>query len=159
MQTRHLPLLALLALTAPLVSTQLACATAESARAPAEKLYLSMEVRSGGRLVGKPKLLGESGKTLKVERRAPGSDVADYKMVLLPTPEGDHYAVQLDVQVPDAGQNLHSQLAILHGEVKTVQLGHKPGDLDVELMIMRVDSPEFRALMGMADPDKAPNSI
>lgn len=158
MKSRLLSFAAVLALAVPATLGGLACATAE--RNTHERLYFAMELRSGGRLVGKPKLLGESGKLLKVERKTPGSDVPDYHMELLPKAEGDHYAIQLDVQVPDGSKDAHSELAMLHGEVKKVQLGKKPGELEMELLMMRVDSPEFRALMGLPDgTERGPNAI
>ena len=150
---------ALVALLATLGWASIGCAADQSAVRAPEKLYFSLELRSGGKLVGKPKLLGESGHVVRAERRPDGSDIADYALKLLPTFEGaDAYRVVLDVNVPAAGKDGHTELAMLHGEVKKLQLGPSPGDLEVELILMKVDSPEFRALMNLPG-DIAPNAI
>ncbi|MBX5482835.1 MAG: hypothetical protein IRZ16_13495 [Myxococcaceae bacterium] len=124
------------------------CAEAHrKASAPvARKLYFAVELHRQGKLVGHPKLLGETGKVLKAERRQPGSDVADYVLMLTPTQSGAGlYHLDLDVAVPEAVG--HSEISLLHGEVRKLELGHKPGDLAVTLTLMEVDSPEFRTLM------------
>lgn len=157
--TRRASLLALLAIVT-LSLGEVACAAETANVRNAEKLYFSLELRSGGKLVGQPKLLGESGRWVRAEKRPDGSDVADYALSLLPTNEGrDAYRVVLDVNLPAAGADGHRELALLHGEVKKLQLGRQPGDLEVELMLMKVDSPEFRALMNLPDPEKGPNAI
>lgn len=157
--TRRASLLALLTLASFSLS-QLACAAEQAAVRNAEKLYFSLELRSGGKLVGQPKLVGEAGRWVRAEKRPEGSDVADYMLALLPTTEGaDRYRVVLDVNLPAAGADGHKELALLHGQVKRFQLGSSPGDLEVELMLMKVDSPEFRALMNLPDLDRGPNAI
>ncbi len=134
----------------------LACATPKPA-IPAEKLYFAVEVRKDGRLVGKPKLLGESGKAIRVERRQPGAAEADYRLVIVPAPDGEAFKVKLDVALPDASGS--SDLALLHGQERKVRLGAR-GDLEVKLLLMKVDSPEFRALMDLSEASRsAPTSI
>ena len=156
--TRRTSLLALL-LCATLSWANVGCASEKVAVRDGEKLYFALELRSGGKLVGQPKMLGESGRVVRVERKPEGSDIADYELTILPTTEGsDSYRVVLDVSVPKSGADGHKELAMLHGEVKKLQLGARTGELDVELMLMRVDSPEFRALMNLPG-DKATNSI
>ena len=80
-----------------------------------EKLYFAVEVQHEGKLVGKPRLLGETGKPLRAERRRPGSDVSDYVLVLKPTHEGGRYHLELDVSVPGARKG-HTEFSLLHGE-------------------------------------------
>ncbi len=142
----------------PLLVAFIACACTAPKVAPGgEKLYMAVELRHEGKLIGKPKLLGETGKPVRVERREPGAATADYRLALMPTPHGmDRYRVDLDVELPRA--NGHSQLALLHGEELKVELGQHPGELQVTLLLMKVNSPEFRALMGLAPPG-APSSI
>jgi hypothetical protein len=123
----------------------LASACASSKPLPAEKLYFAVELRHDGKVVGKPKLLGETGKSLKVLKRAPGSEIADYELTLFPQASADGYHLRLDVATPAA--NGHGDLDLLHGEERKVELGIHPGDLEVKLLMMKVDSPEFRAFM------------
>lgn len=119
------------------------------ARSPAsEPLYFALEVRQAGRLLAHPKLLGEAGKTLRVERRQAGAPEADYRFSLHPVRLGDKYQVDFALQLPNA--HGRSALALLPGEVRRIELGHSPGDLQVSLLLMRVDSPEFRALMDLS---------
>jgi hypothetical protein len=130
----------------------LACITAMPTQAQAEPLYFALEVRREGRLVAQPKLLGETGRTLRAERRKPGASEPDYRLVLTPTSEGETFRLELDLVLPEVKG--HSQLALLHGQERKVQLGRYPGDLEVSLLLMKVDSPEFRALMDLAaDPE------
>jgi hypothetical protein len=119
------------------------------ATAQAEPLYLALEVRREGRLVAQPKLLGETGRTIRAERRKPGAAQPDYRLILTPIAEGDTYHLSLELTLPEGGGG-HSELALLHGQQRKVQLG-KTGELEVSLLLMRVDSPEFRALMDLAE--------
>lgn len=131
-----------------------ACAGQQPHRVPSEKLYFSVELRHEGKVVGTPKLLGESGKVIRVERRRPGAVSADYSLVLSPTlrlADEDAFQVGLEVAVPRAIG--HSNLRLLHGEERRIQLGDHPGDLEITLVLMRVDSPEFRALMDLSTVD------
>ncbi|WP_205628651.1 hypothetical protein [Hyalangium minutum] len=126
------------------LTTSLVPATAE-----AEPLYLALEVRREGRLVAQPKLLGETGRTLRAERRKPGAPQPDYQLVLTPIVEGGLYHLSLELTLPELRG--HSELALLHGQQRKLQLGKFPGELEVSLLLMKVDSPEFRALMDLAD--------
>jgi hypothetical protein len=126
----------------------LACIAALPAPVRAEPLYFALEVRREGRLVAQPKLLGETGRTVRAERRKPGASEPDYRLVLTPTTEGETFHLELELMLPEARG--HSELALLHGQERKVQLGRYPGDLEVSLLLMKVDSPEFRALMDLA---------
>ena len=125
----------------------LACIGAVPTQAQAEPLYFALEVRREGRLVAQPKLLGETGRTVRAERRKPGASEPDYRLVLTPTAEGETFHLELDLMLPEIKG--HSELALLHGQERRVQLGRYPGDLEVSLLLMKVDSPEFRALMDL----------
>jgi hypothetical protein len=135
------------------------CAWKAAQPAPSEKLYFAVEVRREGKLIGHPKLLGETGKLLRAERRQPGAALPDYQLVLKPTDRGDRYHLVLDLQLPE--RSGHSELALLHGEERRLELGEHDGDLEVSLLLMRVDSPEFRALMDLSAqaPPTGPKSI
>lgn len=119
------------------------------AHARNEPLYFALEVRRDGRLIAQPKLLGESGSTLRAERRRPGALFPDYRLVLTPRGEGNSFRLELDLTLPEAQG--HSELALLHGQERKLQLGRVPGELEVSLLLMKVDSPEFRALMDLAE--------
>lgn len=110
-------------------------------RAP-EALYLSVEVQEHGRTVARPKVLGFEGKDITVERRAPDAPLADYRLVLTPEEAGQGYGVKLDLELP-SGRRL-GHVGLLHGEERSVPLGE---DIELKVLLMRVDSPEFRALM------------
>ncbi|MCI0671174.1 MAG: hypothetical protein L0Y64_11980 [Myxococcaceae bacterium] len=119
-----------------------------SSAAHAEVLYFALEVRQGGRLVAQPRLLGESGKPLRAVRRQPGASVEDYRLTLLPSVVGGGYSLALDLAL--GGVKGRSDVPILHGQERHLQLGCGPGDLEVSVLLMRVDSPEFRALMQLS---------
>jgi hypothetical protein len=124
------------------------------ASAQAEPLYFALEVRRAGRLVAQPKLLGETGRTVRAERRQPGAAQPDYRLVLTPSAGGkESFQVELDLALP--GGEGHSELSLLHGEQRKVQLGRVPGELEVSLLVMKVDSPEFKALMDLGAKDAA----
>jgi hypothetical protein len=118
------------------------------ATAQAEPLYFALEVRREGRLVAQPKLLGETGRTIRAERRKPGATQPDYQLILTPISEGDTYHLSLELSLPEVRG--HSELALLHGQQRKLQLGKVPGELEVSLLLMKVDSPEFKALMDLA---------
>lgn len=123
--------------------TALACAAqGQSVTRNPEALYLSVEVMEGGHTVGKPKVVGFEGRHITVERRQPDAPVADYKLVLLPREEGSGYGVKLDLQLP-SGRRL-GHVGLLHGEERRVVLDEQT---ELKVMLMRVDSPEFKALV------------
>jgi len=135
------------------------CATqTASAPSPGEKLYFALEVRREGRLVARPKLLGELGKPLRALRQRPGEAMPDYELWLRPTGMEGQYRLIVDLKLREAEG--HSELALLHGEERQLELGPKNGDLQVSLLLMKVDSPEFRALMALStNPVEPPKSI
>jgi hypothetical protein len=130
------------------------------ALARAEVLYLALEVRQEGRVVARPRLLGETGKRVLAQKRRPGAPRADYQLTLTPNPEGEGFALSLDLTVGEVRG--HQDVALLHGEERRLTLGEQPGSLEVSVLLMRVDSPEFRALMDLppgAPPPAGPRSI
>ena len=48
------------------------------------QLYLALEVKRDGVVVGTPQLLGFAGKAITVERRQPGATAPDYRLELSP---------------------------------------------------------------------------
>jgi hypothetical protein len=118
------------------------CASqAPATRAP-EALYLSVEVRENGQTVARPKVVGFEGKNITVERKQPNNTGADYRLVLLPKENGAGYGVKLDLELP-SGRRL-GHVGLLHGEERRVMLDE---DTELRVMLMRVESPEFKALV------------
>lgn len=138
-----------------------ACASTQGKALPPEKLYFAVELRHDGKLVGKPKLLGETGRVVRVEKRQQGATIPDYQLRLTPERDGEErFRIELDAAVRDSRG--HRELALLHGQEKKLELGKFPGDLEVSLTLMKVDSPEFRALMGLVEAEqtaRAPSAI
>jgi hypothetical protein len=130
-----------------------ACATAPRPK-DAQQLYFAVEVAQAGKVIARPKLLGETGKRVQAERRQPGATQPDYRLVLEPVPSGKGYRIKLDLALPQ--MQGHSELALLHGEERKIELGARPGDLQLSLLVMKVDSPEFRALMELGEKRERP---
>ena len=129
-------------LTSMLLVVAVGCAAqAPVTRAP-EALYLAVEVREHGQTVARPKVVGFEGKNITVERRQPNSDSPEFRLVLMPKEEGQGYGVKLDLQLP-SGRRL-GHVGLLHGEERRVVLDQ---DTELKVMLMRVDSPEFKALV------------
>lgn len=124
-------------------------------------LYFAVELKKDGRVVGRPKLLGAEGKRLAVEKRKAGAEDFDYRLVLFPHARaGDRYELTLDVDLP--GATFHYDLQLLHGEIQKVgerKPANRQKGLEVELLVLKVDSPEFRALMALDAPPSAQPSI
>ena len=130
----------LMSLTVLLVAVGCA-AQAPVTRAP-EALYLAVEVQENGHTIARPKMLGYEGKNITVERRQPNAEYADFRLVLSPKEEGQGYGVKLDLELP-SGRRL-GHVGLLHGEERRVVLDR---NTELKVMLMRVDSPEFKALV------------
>lgn len=107
-----------------------------------EALYFAVEVQQDGKTVAAPKVVGFEGKNITVERRQPDAPVADYRLILVPREEGQGYGVKLDLQLPNGRRLGH--IGLLHGEERKISLGQ---DVEMKVLLMRVDSPEFKALV------------
>lgn len=118
------------------------CAVQAPVVRPRDALYLAVEVQERGRTVARPKVLGYEGKNITVERRKPNETIPDYRLVLLPHEEGQGYGVKLDLELP-SGRRL-GHVGLLHGEERSVVLDQ---DTELKVMLMRVDSPEFEAMV------------
>lgn len=118
----------------------------EPARA---SLYFAMELKHNGTELGRPKLLGFEGRTVTAQKTSAGHDAPDYRLVLAPSEAGAGYRVVLQLTLPGGTQSV--ELAMLHGEERTVRFA---GATELKLLLMRVDSPEFRALMRSSKPGK-----
>jgi hypothetical protein len=89
------------------------CATTPPAT-QGTQLYLAVELKEDGVVVGAPQLLGFAGKSITVERRKPGAATADYKLEL--SPRGDSAGYRLGVQLDVRGRHGKGELGLLHGE-------------------------------------------
>lgn len=124
------------------------CATQAPARRASEQLYLAVELREHGHTVAAPRLLGFEGHRITAQRTAPGATAPDYRLVLRPEESGSGYRVWLDVQTAQGSRR--GKVGLLHGEERSIALDP---ETELKVMIMRVDSPEFRALLS---PSAAP---
>lgn len=125
------------------------CKTTHATRSM-EELYLRVEVEQHGRMVAAPHLLGFEGRHIVVEKRSPRAERPDYRLDLVPRGDGASFAVKFDMELPTGRRA--GRVALLHGEERRVTLD---GDTQIRLMLMRVDSPEFRALVMRARDRKA----
>ncbi len=107
-----------------------------------QQLYFALELSQDGHKLGSPQLLGFEGRQVVAEKRTPGSTQPDYRLVLRPHEAGDGYKVVLELVLP-SGKSL-GEIWVLHGEERSVQLDKAT---ELKVLLMRVDSPEFRALM------------
>jgi hypothetical protein len=123
----------------------LGCASATPATRAPDALYFAVEVQQGGRTVAAPRLLGFEGRSVVVERRGTRAAAPDYRLTLRPRSEGAGYRVLLDLDLP-SGRRVQ-RLGLLHGEEQRVALDD---DIELKVLLMRVDSPEFRALIQRA---------
>ncbi|MDX2012105.1 MAG: hypothetical protein SFW67_18065 [Myxococcaceae bacterium] len=130
-----------------------ACASATEATRPPEKLYFAIQLEQDGRPVGAPRLLGFEGRRLFAEKWTPGAALPDYRLLLQPDEEGAGYGISLDLELPSGRSR--GKLGLLHGEERTISLDARTR---LTLLVMRVDSPEFRALMRNG-PRASPGTI
>jgi hypothetical protein len=119
-----------------------ACASSAPSTRDPDKLYFAIRVEQDGRAVGAPRLLGFEGRRLFAEKWTPGEPLPDYRLLLQPKEEGPGYGISLDLELPSGRSS--GRLGLLHGEERTITLDPRTR---LTLMVMRVDSPEFRALM------------
>ena len=113
-----------------------------------EQLYLAMEIEREGAVVARPMLVGETDRELRMSLIDPSRpDRPRLSVDLLPHGEGKAYRVSIRVSTPERATPASGELAICHGEQRSVVLSEASQPLTVRLMLMRVDSPEFRALM------------
>ena len=134
------PDFAVLAAVVAVVGTA-SCRSVVPAEAPAQ-LYVAVEVEQHGKTVAAPHLLGFEGRHIIVEK-GQEADRPAYRLTLLPQQQGGGFGVKFDVELPDLAHRV-GRIALVHGEERRVTL---EGDTQLKLMVMRVDSPEFRSLV------------
>jgi hypothetical protein len=152
---RHLRRGLILLSLAGLSAVVTACASSGPVTRTPDKLYFAIKVEQDGRPVGAPRLLGFEGKRLFAEKWTPGAPLPDYRLLLQPKVEGPGYGISLDLELPSGKAS--GRLGLLHGEERTIALD---AHTKLTLLVMRVDSDEFRALMRNAPGrHEAPGSI
>ncbi len=107
-----------------------------------ERLYFAVELRRDGSKLAAPRLIGLAGHHVHVERRGVGQRAPAYRLLLATKPKPGAYEVTFDVEL--AGQRYDRTVTLEHGE--EAELRWRDG-LQATLLLMRVDSAEFRALM------------
>ena len=122
-----------------------ACASSGPSTRDPDKLYFAIHMEQDGKSVGAPRLVGFEGKRLFAEKWTRGAPLPDYRLLLQPKEEGAGYGVWLDLELPSGRSS--GRLGLLHGEERTITLDPHTR---LTLMVMKVDSPEFRALMRTA---------
>lgn len=133
-------------LLAMIAGAAVGCATPPPTQpAPRQQLYFAIELTQDGHPLGAPQLLGFEGRQVVAEKRTPGASEPDYRLVLRPREVGAGYKVVLELSLPSG--NRRGEVALVHGEERRVHLGEAT---ELKLMLLRVDSPEFRALMHLA---------
>lgn len=137
--------------TAVAVLVLVGCATTPAPPA-GEQLYLAVEVKRDGVVLGTPQLLGFAGKNITVERRQPGATAPDYRLQLSPRDAGDGY--RLGVQLEARGARGKGELGLLHGEERSLKLER---NLELKVLLLEVNSPEFQAWVHAAP--RAPGLI
>jgi hypothetical protein len=130
-----------IAATALVVAGVSSCARDEVPPEP-EQLYVSVEVEQHGKTVAAPHLLGFEGRHIIVQK-GQEADRPAYRLTLLPQQQAGGFGVKFDVELPDMAHRV-GRIALVHGEERRVTL---EGDTQLKVMVMRVDSPEFRSLV------------
>ena len=121
------------------------CATPPKPQGAREQLYFVLELSEAGHRLGAPQLLGFEGRQVIAEKVTPGQTQPDYRLVLRPRESGAGYKVVLELLLP-SGRKL-GEVVLLHGEERSVALD---AQTELKVLLLRVDSPEFRALMHVA---------
>lgn len=116
-----------------------------------ERLFFSLQIQDGDRVVARPQVLGEVGKRLTLKLVEPANpDRPRLALELVPEHDGDGYRVQLKLALPDRDGEREASVDLTHGEEKQVALPDPLRRLTVRVMLMRVASPEFEAWMQLA---------
>lgn len=116
-----------------------------------ERLYYAIEVRQSGQAVASPKVVGFSGKSVAVQHKPQGALAPDYEVWLKSEERAGGYQLALRLRLPTADKE--ASLKLKHGEERTLDLGER---LELKVLLLKVDSREFRALMALAAGDERP---
>lgn len=120
------------------------------APAAGEGLFLAVELREGGSMVARPMLVGETNKPVRVVLRPDAARPPKLTMSLLPRRDVGGYRVTVEVDLPGRLSGATGELALAHGEEGGLGWHGASGTVELKLLLMRVDSPEFDAYMAIA---------
>ncbi len=116
-------------------------------QARGEPLYLALEIEDQGRLIARPKLLGEEGTRLSMRLVEPAHpERSRLQLELFPERAGDGYEVGLKLSLPDL-EKASGSLRLMHGEERVVTVANGARPISVRMLLMRVGSPEFETYM------------
>ncbi len=122
-------------------------ASAESGP-PDDRLYYAIEVKQAGQPVASPKVVGFSGKSVAVQHKPQGAAAPDYEVWLKSEETAGGYQLALRLRLPSGSKE--AQMKLKHGEERTLNLGEA---VELKVLLLKVDSREFRALMALAGND------
>lgn len=124
-----------------------------------EQLFFAMRIEDEGRLLARPNLLGETGHKLSMRLLDPERpELTRLALELLPERQGEGYRIQLGVAAAGHAGPQVGALALLHGEERKLVLKGPDRPIEVTLMLMRVDSPEFKAWLELVRREQAARS-
>jgi hypothetical protein len=107
-----------------------------------EQLYFAVEVTEGGSRVGAPKLVGFAEHEVSVEKRPSPKASPEYQLLMVPHADKGCYDLALKLWLPSGWKE--GTLKLAHGEEAKLAMGD---GVELKVLLMRVDSPEFRLLM------------
>jgi len=108
-------------------------------------LYFALEVRQNGKVIARPQLVGASGHDLREVLRSRDGNPR-MELLLSPSVHGHKVGVDLQLELPTE-HGLGKSLSLEHGQQAEVRLS---SDVQVKLLAMRVQSPEFEAYIANA---------
>jgi len=107
-----------------------------------DQLYFAVEVTEGGSKVGAPKLVGFANHEVSVEKRPSENAEPEYQLMMVPREEKGGYELSFKLWLPSGWKE--GRLKLAHGEEAKLAMGD---GIELKVLLMRVDSPEFRLLM------------
>lgn len=127
-----------------------ACAGKLERRAP-ERLFFAMQIEDGGKVIARPRLLGEAGRLVTMKIVEPDRpEQTRLALELFPERKDHTYRVQIKMALPDRAERPCGELALSHGEERLLRLDNSVRPLTVRLLLMRTSSPEFDTFMKLS---------
>lgn len=116
-----------------------------------ERLFFAVQIEDGGRVIARPRMIGQTGKRLTLRLVTPEApDRARLALELVPEREGSGYRIQLGVALPERASTDRGELALGHGEERLLELDDPVRPVIVRVLVMRVGSPELDAYLELA---------
>lgn len=108
-----------------------------------DQLYFAVEVTEGGSRVAAPKLVGFANHEVSVEKRPSAKADPEYQLLMMTHEDKGAYDLALKLWLPSGWKE--GKVKLSHGEEVKLAMGD---GVELKVLLMRVDSPEFRLLMG-----------